>query len=605
MNPDVPIKHSNNSLNEIIPSLSSGQLRILYCEARSQGSSNADAMSKLCAASGKGVSECAASIAWLKIHGKKMLKALGEKPEKDDVHEVISLSYAIYSGQNTDQISEKVSALSAKIGVTGAILTESLKTLSQKLFESGRIKRAPSLSEDDSFKRVSIKGDRAEYNKSASKLLWHEAYLNFLNQRLSKENAANGWVLTNPGVKPDSMISIFDSLGFRRERIIAVEGGSDGARGAFLENCKRLGIKGLTGKFHEIIPTLKQRFMLVDMDSIGQVSGQMVKAVHAVPLADKAFVMLNVRIGRESKFYQDQLYQIAKQTELGQAIKELTEDAFKRGIGGEGVARAYRQSDLQKYMTKDIENSGLRDIRDETLDSALLTNVSTGASFRHGHWREGAFDDFDFSDARNELFGHCDHVEREIFALVSQVSYISPHLQLPSLARKKGQVTLPVPTGGVRKLIIGSLFQDYKITDIKKVGYKSDIGSGRSIFHSTFAEVECPRRVYENWTPITKVLMDVIVPMLNDSRAGQQTPYQFFLGRNKFLRGVRPPGSKPGRPVLDRGTTITFRREGVTIAGPIPVHTLFRNLFQAIELQKKYPKDRPAAMAELQRDWLA
>lgn len=132
---------------------------------------------------------------------------------------------------------------------------------------------------------------------------WRHEWAGFIAQYMPPTELAEAYVLCLPSVDVMLEVSHYLKLGIRPENILAIEGGTN--HDVFAVNAKAAGIRYRLGQLEDIVPTLDERFHIVNYDFCGPASLTNRHIIQHTPLADKAIVILNLMASRESPQLQD------------------------------------------------------------------------------------------------------------------------------------------------------------------------------------------------------------------------------------------------------------------------------------------------------------
>lgn len=352
-------------------------------------------------------------------------------------------------------------------------------------------------------------GAHADYDNPV-KQQWRRAWAEFLERNLPKEGRDKLKVLCLPSKNPSREISLYLDLGILPENIIGVEG-DPSAREEFERNANALGIQPIFGRLENVVPRLADRIDIISLDFLGPICPAYIKILKALPIAEKFYLLVNVRGGRE---------QTSTQNLLVDANEKLIESDWVREH--ERIATIARQ--LEAFfdlsfpeIDLDIEEkintaTDYPTVRERLFDNIVAANVGSDRAPRHA-----ALHDFSQAAiARARDHGHdnlrAEHAAKisiDLFKRFRQVLLgdIGQTIKLLNVDNpcNRGDFTVLSHVFFYQSLTMATFMQD-----MERIKYYSEVSKTHSPYVSTFIAGVVPYKNYQKWAPAAQFLSSVL-----------------------------------------------------------------------------------------------
>jgi hypothetical protein len=146
---------------------------------------------------------------------------------------------------------------------------------------------------------LSVVTSHGEQYRNPTKERWFREWLTGILASTTPEWRAEARVLTLAG--PLCLrLPEYIKAGFRPEHIVAVEGGSDDERALFQRHCPP-GVQQRLMRLEDFLSTEPTRFGVVEADFVGFMQSDYLDIIANLPLAERAFVLVNVMGRRENE----------------------------------------------------------------------------------------------------------------------------------------------------------------------------------------------------------------------------------------------------------------------------------------------------------------
>jgi len=430
------------------------------------------------------------------------------------------------------------------------------------------------------------RGDEVSY-RSEIKASFRRVRKDFILRRSTPGMIASGEALDLASRYPEPDIGLYRQAGIASERLHVVEGGSASAQLDCARRCSLSGARVALMRLEEVLPyylATGTRFAYADLDLIGPYSRSSSVILKALPLADRALVIVNLLGKRENRFALDAFSKHHREAEIVALMNSAQEKSAL--YGGSFRTLDWRSEDLNKKIDRVVESQpSLRDIRSSRLDTLILQQVaSASATVIHSHrpWiplvskllREGAVLGLSISDLFLE-------VQSRLSALLVH-PYAPPRHDQDLNSYGLGPVHLAEDV----------LLSAPKVAHLEKYWYRSSFKNAR--FYTLMAEVHSGKELpYDNWHRSAKFFLDAALAIV-DEMNGKTDPLKFrMLG----------PDNRP-RPI---GSVVTLNDKvellsGSSLIAQIPYRSLLRDTVDYLRwLKEKYPAASWSYQSELPR----
>ncbi len=236
--------------------------------------------------------------------------------------------------------------------------------------------------EEDHVKGIDVevsdgRGDTVSYDNPL-KIMWRQTWIDFLVRRTSEKMRSKMKILTLPGMNCLNIPGYLEA-GFRAENIIGVEGSTrSDVRRKFEENAKFLGIRPVIGRLENILPDMKEKLDVVELDFHGQISASKEEIFRQLPLSEFSWVMINLMAKREGKDFQNHMRDfdaLAKTADQQfdaykrMVISELLGDLDASGSGETMLQLMDERGDIvrQQVHVGELRDAGYFDLFAETV----------------------------------------------------------------------------------------------------------------------------------------------------------------------------------------------------------------------------------------------
>jgi len=385
-------------------------------------------------------------------------------------------------------------------------------------------------------------------------------------------------------------------LGYRPENVIAYEGGSYIAR-AKCSRTVREKEEEWGGKIdlrlarleHELA-TDKDRLGSAVLDFVGQMCPQYIKIASDLLLNEEAVVIMNSMARRETQQLQDDMQSMVEQIEASRVVQREVILAHRSLYAG-GAARTGGEQ-TPEYRQRDIA---------ELRDSVSLALMNVGKNRKENWQFVSTLENLPIlPEVENMRFIHGQQcMEQNLnIALQPLLTKLLPLLQDHGLFQPKDLNEL-MAMANMGRMFHDALFGRSLITDMRKIGYRSETGAQVQDFHTDMAAFKRPVPLYQKVSPAVEFLLKCTEHCLrymdkSGERDGATDQFQFVMMRNdQFLR----PGEAKKRDhiaCLHSGALVDRK----------PVHVLLNAASEYYDTSRRFPVDDPVVQADIERTTL-
>ncbi len=411
-----------------------------------------------------------AITAWTKIRQKKLLSELSQTENTEETTDL--------PNQPSDQMIETI----IKQSPTEPLLPSTTKEQSQGIEINGM-----------------------QYNNE-TKEKWFRDWLTFINSRTTPEWRARAKLITLAG--PLCLrLPEYLSAGYRRENIIAVEGGSTEDKRLFQKNVPA-GVQQRLDRLENFIGTEQTKFDVVDYDFLGPVNDTYLDIIERTALSKRAFVLINVMGRRESNRSQEILRFAHDDLSNQRMLRALI--ASQKAVFEAGKLTS--ANDTEKAIQKGLDavNTVFGDAEDVELSQAradALISIFVNAVGRLRAIEGPTGESLKVAKEQLAIRWHTEHVDHHALDVDLQAICTGLCVLVQNHLSQHG-VTFPLPKqlGGIVYIARRSMWRTPLLKSLEKRKYLSENHS--TPYFSFFAELEDPQ-------PLLDVCKDVEQFMCN------------------------------------------------------------------------------------------
>ena len=447
--------------------------------------------------------------AWLAIHASRAGKEHGVPDISRE--ELIYAHEALSTAESNSRYAERLDLLTAHINQRHRTVLE--PTQVRELVNLYASKVGLELIGHSDSPTIAVIGSAADYD-NPTKVAWRNEWKRFLAERLTTEQVRSGKVLCLPSTEPMRELRVYLELGFKPHQIYGVEGGREQDRAKFRLRAKEIGFHPLTGRLEDILPRRPEAFTVVSLDFLGQVCDAYCEIAMDVRLAPHAFVLVNVREGRERVRHQGALRTLEITSRINDALVPV-----RRGANGEfPTDNVEAQIDAVEALVAGSKAlftgegaPALGESRDQNLDYHLLYHLGNRVRPKKDRYVQ-QFDQLvqihgSENAAIEGLFGPALFAGKGIGDLLGTLFFRQESTSLP--INDTGMVL--VKPGSLASLCNRVCFYSPTMVSLERWQYASETSSKGAKYLTSFAEYETPTKMYDSWGATAQFILNVVL----------------------------------------------------------------------------------------------
>lgn len=334
----------------------------------------------------------------------------------------------------------------------------------------------------------------ADFYDFAAKIAWRAIWAAFIARHLSPFERRSAKVLCLPSLYCQNEVQLYLDLGFKPEKILAVEGTSDPEeRKLFVENANKLGVRYELGDLIDILPKLDESFDVVSLDFLGGLCMKYMEILNYVSLSNRALILVNTQAGRESREIQYRLFYdlvLNGWTEIDRGDERFQDE----------ITKAVRAA-IDKAFSDD--RPGIKKFREETVDAGILSNV--GLQCRQNPWLPAILQRL----WAPEVIGPEGILAPTLATKMELLDWAWTQLAPLIGQTMTGDRGLSALENGCG-LVSDVLFGRAKIKELERWRYQS-AGAAARHYNSCFAVVDTRRDKYSRWSDSTKPIINSLL----------------------------------------------------------------------------------------------
>lgn len=342
-------------------------------------------------------------------------------------------------------------------------------------------------------------GAHADYDNEI-KQAWRSAWQSFLDRNLPLKNRENLKVLCLPSKDPKREVQLYTQIGISPENIIGVEG-DPRVRAEFEQNAAQLGIRTIFGRLENIVPRLKEKIDIVSLDFLGPMCPAYVNIIRKFPVAEKYYLLVNVRGARE---------QSKIQTSIASAHSEMvTHDQIRR-------AKAVREHveslehifdvtlppiEFDTINSSEMNEEDFPTLREKIFDNLIIANFGVERAPKHPAYQIIVEEALKYTRARGyESFDQeaAFKFSLEIFKRFHERIFVGLDSALQSVSSDWSASRGNLPAL-IDVFFHNSLTMESYYSDMQRIKYFSETSKSHAPYLSTFAAGIAPHRDYQKW----------------------------------------------------------------------------------------------------------
>ena len=426
-------------------------------------------------------------------------------------------------------------------------------------------------------------GEHTDYGTEI-KQLWRHEIRRFLAENTIPEKRSNMKVLCLPG-KQCLEIPLYIDLGFSPENILGVEGGDRIARAEFEINARRYGIQPVRARLEDILPHMRERFDVVNLDFTGPISPASCQIAEQILLKEHALVMVNTLQKRENRAMIDQLAELHRQAqEVAEIRRSLVQEHQERSgadpVGSaESAPEEFSLAGFRGRVSPLIGSMGINRRENWQVLASRVREIPLApvlSAQRFGSDRERCQVNLQYH-LEPILIGLIRTLKEHGFCKVEDLDDV-------------------FKTINIGQMVFHAVFGKSFVTKLEKQSYRSKTGMKEATFHTDMATVRTPRSLYEEISSAVEFIVQTLLRALeqiDDEDASDALQRVRFTLRNPTTECVGPGKAKK----TDR---LTAHIDGKRLAS-IRVSELLQAAANHYAVVKRYQHDDWENQAQIGR----